>query len=79
MPRALRRAERSEARLNARGGDFDLRVGISLAVCLHACIWRVALSALRLLACGEPEAFAVHLQDMNVMGEAIEQRAGEAL
>jgi len=38
---------------------------------------RVSLSALRLLAGREPEAFAVHLQDMNVMGEAVEERAGE--
>ena len=38
---------------------------------------RVGLSALRLFACGEPIAFAVHLQDMNVMREAVEERAGE--
>ncbi len=40
---------------------------------------RVILSALRLLAGREPEASAVHLQDMNVMGKAVEERAGEAL
>jgi hypothetical protein len=27
----------------------------------------------------EPEALAVHLEDMDVMGEAVEERAGEAL
>ena len=27
----------------------------------------------------EPAALAVHLQDMNVVGDAVEQRAGEAL
>ena len=38
---------------------------------------RLSLSALCLLAGRKPEAFAVHLQDMNVMGEAVEERAGE--
>ena len=31
------------------------------------------------LAVFEPEAVAVHLEDVNVVGKAIEQRAGEAL
>ena len=35
--------------------------------------------ALSLLAVFEPIAVAVHLEDVNVVGEAIEQRAGQAL
>ena len=31
------------------------------------------------LAVFEPEAFAVHLEDVNVVSKAIEQRASEAL
>ena len=30
------------------------------------------------LALLEPEALAVHLEDMDVMGQAVEERAGEA-
>jgi hypothetical protein len=62
---------------------FLLRLGVSLADCLRGSIRRVvfrrvSLSSLRFLACGESIAFAVHLQDMNVMGKAVEERAGEA-
>ena len=70
-----------------RAAAILLRFGVSLADCLRGSIGRVvfrrvglrrvSLSALRLLAGREPEAFAVHLQDMNVMGEAVEERAGE--
>ncbi len=77
LPRALWRAERSDARLNARGGDLDFLVAISFADCFRGCVRRVTLSALRLLAHCEPEAFAVHLQDVDMMGETIEKRASE--
>jgi len=38
---------------------------------------RLSGSPLRLLAGGEPVAFAVHLQDVDMMGERVEQGAGE--
>ena len=62
--------------LYSRGGKF-VRRGVSLAESLRGCIERVVLrclilSALRLLAGREPEASAVHLQDMNVMVKAVE-------
>ena len=77
MPRVLSRAERSEARLNTRGADLGFGVGASFAGYFRGRVRRVTGSALSLLAGREPKAFAVHLKNVDVMGEAIEQRAGE--
>ena len=38
----------------------------------------VAVLPLRLFAGGQPEAFAVHLEDVNMMSEPVEQSTGEA-
>jgi len=34
-------------------------------------------SPLRLLACGKPVAFTIHLQDVDMMGEPVEQSTGK--
>jgi hypothetical protein len=57
--------------------DLVFGVVVSIAGCFRG--RRVTGSALSLLGCREPEAFTVHLQDMDMMGEAIEQRAREPL
>ena len=79
LPRALGRAERSEARLNVRGGDLDFGALISFVGCFVVCVRSIAGSALGFLARREAEAFTVHLQDVDMMGKAIEQRASEPL
>ena len=38
-----------------------------------------ALGLLALPALSQPVAFAVHLEDVDVVGEPVEERAGEAL
>ena len=40
-------------------------------------VWRLCGSSLGLLAGGQPEALAVHLQDVDVVGEPVQQRAGQ--
>jgi hypothetical protein len=57
--------------------DLVFGVVVSIAGCFRG--RRVTGSALSLLGCREPGAFTVHLQDMDMMGEAIEQRAREPL
>jgi hypothetical protein len=45
------------------------------------CFWILAMplgwSPLRLLACGEAVAFPIHLQNVDMMGKAVEQCASE--
>ena len=43
-----------------------------------AFVWNLLRAAPGLFAGGKAEAVAVHLQDVDMMGEAVEQRAGEA-
>ena len=74
LPRALRRAERSEARLNVRGGDLDLGSASPSVVVVAFGAWPFGAEP---SCCREPEAFTVHLQNVDMMGEAVEQRAGE--
>ena len=40
--------------------------------------WLAGLGFVFGFALLEPEALAVHLEDMDVMGQAVEERAGEA-
>jgi hypothetical protein len=48
---------------------------ISFGWRFRALVQSLTRSALRLLAGHEPEAFAVHLQNMDMMREAVEERA----
>jgi hypothetical protein len=77
LPRALRRAELSEARLNARGGDLCFGVGASFAGRFGYRARRLAGPALRLFAGREPKTLAIHLQNVDMVRETVEERAGE--
>ena len=74
---AVSRAQRSEARLTACGVNLIFGVGTSFGWCFWADVCGLGWPALCLLAGREAEAFAVHLQDMDMMGEAVEERAGK--
>jgi hypothetical protein len=57
--------------------DLYFGCGISFVWRFRALALPLSRSALCLLAGSEPIAFAVHLQDVDVMGEPVEQCAGE--
>ena len=75
--RASRLASLRYAGFEARWVDLDFGIGVSFGGCFCACIQPMIRSALGLPAGCEREAFAIRLQDMDMMHEAVEERAGE--
>jgi hypothetical protein len=57
--------------------DLYFGGGVSFALRFRVLALPLSRSPLCLLAGGEPIAFAVHLQDVDMMGEPVEQGAGE--
>src|SRR3984893_9063810 len=57
--------------------DLYFGGGVSLALRFRVLALPLSRSRLCFLAVGEPIAFAVHLQDVDMMGEPVEQGAGE--
>ena len=52
---------------------------VSFVLCFGVLALPLGRSPLRLLAGGEAVAFAIHLQDVDMMGEPVEHGAGEPL
>ena len=57
--------------------DLYFGGGVSFALRFRVLALPLSRSPLCLLAGGEPVAFAVHLQDVDMMGEPVEQGTGE--
>jgi hypothetical protein len=66
-------------RRNLRGAVSTFGLGASFVWRFWMCVLALPWLALGLLAGCEPKALAVHLQNVDVMREAIEERAGEPL
>jgi hypothetical protein len=82
------RRESVPAELREKGCEARCSFSCFLVIYIFGCgisfVWGfrvlalpVSRSSLRLLAGREPVAFAVHLQDLDVMSEPVERRAGE--